>query len=851
LENKTWFLSLVIVSVLIGTLTIVSTSYLAFGLSGTGSISGTKWNDQNDNGVRDPGEPGIGGVQICIVDENNVILPTPICTTTASDGSYSFTGLAAGTYRLQETVPTGSVQTFPAPTSGFNGCTGTCPGIQTVILETGSDIANNVNFGNHNPQSLTTLSDSVSVSDQVTAGIQPIITSMVAAGKAGDAGFFQGDTITVHFSQSTNEKFADSHEGETTSDLNLLFTCSGGLGLSCSTNLGTDFTGTWVDASTLVITGGSTAPGAAVGNLILTPILNSGLTNAAGTASVSDTPSPELTGSFAGPAPPTIRSFVIHDPQNGVNTFHSPDSFSIVFSEPTNEPGGTGLLQASAINNIFTFSPSLGSGDYNGSWVTPRLFNVTMKTVDNTHPAIIGTTTVQATGTGENGITNNAAPFSAASTSISPPLKGSFGTFSVTNTVAGGGTAVTTLPSGIILQTTIGSTSSETNTVSTTTAPTTGSGGSTLSFLGTPIDNSLPPGSCSNASECTFTFSFTCDDVTEANQNLPSSQQITYTNGIPNVFILHDRQHDGTFADSGDQLTTTVTQISHCLFLASAKDNTVSKFAIGGVAVLALLGKTSEASGAAPPTFAGSVFSSGEYPLTINRQGFKLDNYTNKITTSVFQVGKPVSLKLLIYELAGPDDIQGVSLITNLHETDLQVANSDTVLAYNNGSPPSVSDPHGFFKSVSITASPKNDKLEVDYNMTFAKPMPASNLIIRAWDKKDYKQDTTILNAFQVEDTMQTGQTQDSALFIPSWIKNTAKWWHDGNVDNTNFFGGVQYLVDHKMITIPQAAQSQTKSASVPPWVKNVAGWWADGSVSDDEFVKALQFLINNGIIKV
>ena len=38
---------------------------------------------------------------------------------------------------------------------------------------------------------------------------------------------------------------------------------------------------------------------------------------------------------------------------------------------------------------------------------------------------------------------------------------------------------------------------------------------------------------------------------------------------------------------------------------------------------------------------------------------------------------------------------------------------------------------------------------------------------------------------------------------------------------------------------------------NVPDWVKNTAGWWADDQIDDETFVNALQYLIKVGIIQV
>ena len=37
----------------------------------------------------------------------------------------------------------------------------------------------------------------------------------------------------------------------------------------------------------------------------------------------------------------------------------------------------------------------------------------------------------------------------------------------------------------------------------------------------------------------------------------------------------------------------------------------------------------------------------------------------------------------------------------------------------------------------------------------------------------------------------------------------------------------------------------------VPTWVKNNAGWWAEGEIDDKTFVSGIQYLVKIGIIKV
>ena len=46
-------------------------------------------------------------------------------------------------------------------------------------------------------------------------------------------------------------------------------------------------------------------------------------------------------------------------------------------------------------------------------------------------------------------------------------------------------------------------------------------------------------------------------------------------------------------------------------------------------------------------------------------------------------------------------------------------------------------------------------------------------------------------------------------------------------------------------------SSTPTQETSIPDWIKNNAGWWADGQIDDSSFVSGLQWLISNGIMKI
>jgi len=68
------------------------------GVYGGGTISGEVWEDLNGDGVQDGGDPGIGGIEVCLeifsgIDAIDVFGATVVCTTTDGSGNYTFENL--------------------------------------------------------------------------------------------------------------------------------------------------------------------------------------------------------------------------------------------------------------------------------------------------------------------------------------------------------------------------------------------------------------------------------------------------------------------------------------------------------------------------------------------------------------------------------------------------------------------------------------------------------------------------------------------------------------------------------------------------------------------------------------
>ncbi len=85
-----------------------------------GSISGTVFNDANNNAKRDSGEAGIAGITVYNDANNNSNIDVgEKFTTTDANGLYTLSGLSGGSYKIREILQSGWVQTIPANNYGW------------------------------------------------------------------------------------------------------------------------------------------------------------------------------------------------------------------------------------------------------------------------------------------------------------------------------------------------------------------------------------------------------------------------------------------------------------------------------------------------------------------------------------------------------------------------------------------------------------------------------------------------------------------------------------------------------------------------------------------------------------
>lgn len=116
------------------------------------SLCGFVYNDADNDGNRESGEPGIGGVTLNLSGTGSLDLPVTASATTSGDGGYCFNTLSAGTYTIAESQPGAYLD--GKDKQGSPG-TGTVNNDSFANITLGAAVnGNNNNFGELLPASL-------------------------------------------------------------------------------------------------------------------------------------------------------------------------------------------------------------------------------------------------------------------------------------------------------------------------------------------------------------------------------------------------------------------------------------------------------------------------------------------------------------------------------------------------------------------------------------------------------------------------------------------------------------------------------------------------------------------------
>jgi hypothetical protein len=86
---------------------------------------------------------------------------------------------------------------------------------------------------------------------------------------------------------------------------------------------------------------------------------------------------------------------------------------------------------------------------------------------------------------------------------------------------------------------------------------------------------------------------------------------------------------------------------------------------------------------------------------------------------------------------------------------------------------------------------------------------------------------------------------------IPPWLKLNAEWWATGQISDSEFLEGIDFLFEKGVVFVPGKGVNAESTWSIPTWYKTIAAWWSDDKISDDEFLLAIENLVAREIIVI
>jgi len=152
-------------------------------------------------------------------------------------------------------------------------------------------------------------------------------------------------------------------------------------------------------------------------------------------------------------------------------------------------------------------------------------------------------------------------------------------------------------------------------------------------------------------------------------------------------------------------------------------------------------------------------------------------------------------------------------------------------------------------KSMSITSDGKDINYQI-FKSTNSRDSTEFNFLVMPGAKT-----LTISNLSLIPESLQkTESTVDSTPRekVPNWVKQNAKWWAEGAIDDNSFKDGIQYMIKEDIISIKDLPKaSDVSEDKIPSWVKQNAKWWAEGAIEEVDFVNGLKYMVEKGIIRV
>lgn len=282
--------------------------------------------------------------------------------------------------------------------------------------------------------------------------------------------------------------------------------------------------------------------------------------------------------------------------------------------------------------------------------------------------------------------------------------------------------------------------------------------------------------------------------------------------------------------------------------------------------------------------------------FAINGKSYDVAHFKQDIPTETIKVKEPVTVTLKVFENSGTSSLTHVILKLGLEEkiiSGIKIPYSPVEIMWENpfDSTPSVSveDPNNLVDNVTVESAMTEDVFgTVDsvmvYDFTFT-PVEKFNtevILVTMWDYKNNAWTNYFHDALLIEDD-ENPEGQETLLespseknsenteadpladvdsepkLLPTWIKTTAKFWSQNQIDDVTFTLGIQYLIEEKIIKLSDDLYSSTNEQGsifatepiIPSWIKTNASLWVENQITDADFLNGIEFLVNERIILI
>ena len=268
-----------------------------------------------------------------------------------------------------------------------------------------------------------------------------------------------------------------------------------------------------------------------------------------------------------------------------------------------------------------------------------------------------------------------------------------------------------------------------------------------------------------------------------------------------------------------------------------------------------------------------------DLPLVINGYGYLLDDTTNTLVPQTVMTGDD-SATHITFTVYTQKDLAYFTLYLNLSDENIDYADSDTYITYKDDGTTSVTDPHGYIGSATVTVTQEDDQIPekrtVRITIEFGEePMGPTNMVAYMWNTDRKAAFIKIIDALEVvaaplEPVMQAADPEplepDSEL--PADPESVAPGFEDDAVDPEYTSSDTPWPDDYddaQVLTLIRMwsgfeAESITdaqllellgledyQGVDLPDWMMTELGVLvANGDVTVGEFMLALQYVLTH-----